>query len=523
MEALSEEFDVVIVGSGPTGATYARVIHDARPDVKILMVEAGPIIADPPGQHVANIADLKERERAQVASQGPNQFPYVLPATSGIASNVAGGDRGRALITRPGMFSVGSGEICGDGFPAAQASCNVGGMGSHWFGACPRPSKQESIGFIDAGEMEKALARAEKLLRVKNEQFRASRFAAHVERVVGGALNSGRTPDRYVQPMPMAVTLTPSGVTRSGPNVIFDYTASEGRNFVLRPETLCERVILDGNRAAGVRLRNRRTGTAKDVRANCVVIAGDSLRTPQLLFASGIRPHALGHFLNEHPQVSVMAEIDGLGEDEVHGNEPGDATAMSDSKAVAIASSGVTWIPYNGEDFLFSAMLVQVNPDTIPQTEAARLARKPLISIHLFGIQELRYENRLEFSETECDWIGMPAMKIHFSLSQRDKRTLEHGKELVLRLARVLGRPVEGETPWILPPGSSLHYQGTIRMGEKNDGRSVCDSKCRVWDLENLYVAGNGVIPTETACNPTLTSVALATMGAEDILVRLSS
>jgi C-glycoside oxidase len=520
----AEDVDVVIIGSGPTGATYARVVADASPAAKILVVEAGPVVADPPGLHMANIIDPEERERAQISSQGPNQFRYELAATSGTAHNRNTEERARALVTRPGLFPVGKGDILGDGFPAAQQSSNVGGMGSHWFGACPRPSELERIDLVDRGALDDAYNVAERLLRVSSTQFAGSKFAEHVERVLGDELDDGREPDRRVQPMPMAVTLTPHGVHRSGPNLILgDLLEGANPNFELRPETLCEKVLVADGRAVGVRLRDRASDTTTDVRAAHVVLACDSLRTPQLLFASGVRPRALGHYLNEHPQVSIMAEVDGVGSDTAHAGEVGNATAMSDSKAVAVAASGVTWVPYDGEVFPFHGMLAQIDPDTVPQEGREDRERKPLISVHFFTAQELRFENHVEFSETDTDWIGLPAMTIHHTLSEQDLETLERGKREALRLAGVLGGPADGETPWILPSGSSLHYQGTVRMGRADDGTSVCDPACRVWGFDNLYVAGNGVIPTRTACNPTLTSVALSVIGARDIAGRLGA
>ena len=480
MPEFTEDVDVVIVGSGPMGATYARVVTDARPGARVLLVEAGPVVADPPGLHMSNIIDPAERERAQIACQGPNQYRYELAAKSGIAHNAASADRARALVTRPGLFPVGRGDIWGDGFPAAQESSNVGGMGSHWFGACPRPSELERITFLDAEALEDAYLTAERLLGVSSTQFLGSPFAAHVERVLGEDLNQGRAPDRRVQAMPLAVTLTPHGVHRAGPNVILGgLLDGTSPGFELRPETLCEKVILAGGRAVGVQLRDRASGAVTAARAGHVVVAGDSLRTPQLLFASGVRPQALGHYLNEHPQVSMMAEVDGLGSDPGHAGEVGNATAMSDSTAVTVAPSGVTWIPYAGEAFPFHGMLSQIDPDTVSRSARDRRERKPMISVHFFVPQQPRFENRLEFSETETDWIGMPAMTIHHTLSERDLAVLERGKVEALRLSHVLGRPADGEAPWILPSGSSLHYQGTVRMGQANNG-TVSSSPSRM-------------------------------------------
>ena len=73
-----------------------------------------------------------------------------------------------------------------------------------------------------------------------------------------------------------------------------------------------------------------------------------------------------------------------------------------------------------------------------------------------------------------------------------------------------------------MPPGTSLHYEGSTRMGIENDGESVCDTYAKVWGFDNLFVGGNGVIPIATASNPTLTSVALAVRSSEQVIKQIN-
>src|SRR4051794_6242323 len=283
--------NVLIVGSGPTGATYARLLLEMNPHVTVLMVEAGPVVTDPIGMNVKNVPDPEQQAAARLASQGRSH-------ESGV-SGIPGGVVVEGTITaRQGTHLIGTAAEGSPGMPAAAGATCVGGQGVHWTCATPRPTGPERIPFIDDAEWDRLIEDAEGLLHVHRPSFDgAAQATAILERLRDEFAPDGIT----VRSLPVAADPRADGSLRwSGTDVVLDGVPDDPR-FTLRPETLCVRVVREGDRAVGAVLRDQRTGAEEEVRADVVVLAADAFRTPQLLWASDIRPEALGRYLTEHP------------------------------------------------------------------------------------------------------------------------------------------------------------------------------------------------------------------------------
>jgi choline dehydrogenase-like flavoprotein len=499
----TDDVDVVIVGSGPCGSAYARELHAQAPQARLLLVEVGPQISDPAGSHVKNIRDDARRQQAQLASQGPaaSQTP-----------------EGRQLVPgRAGTFLVdGHPDPAGGGMPAAAMSSNVGGMGAHWTCACPRPGGSERIDFIPETVMGAALDRAEEVLGVSRDAFNHAPFSSAVRDRLGKEFDRERPPARRVQPMPLAVRVdSGGGVHWSGADVVLADTLT-APTVELLTRTLCRRVLVDERgRAYGVELEDLQTGRARRVLARWVVVAADALRTPQLLWASGVRPAALGRYLNDQPQVIAAVRLD----DRLVAGHEAQARATGSGSTGAAQHSGVSWVPFD-EDHPFHGQVMQLDASPIPLAGDTAVAPGSIVGLGWFCRKELRAEDAITFDDDAVDAYGMPAMRIHYALTDNDRAAIDGAVAAIRRATSALGTPLD-ENPIVLPAGTSLHYQGSTRMGAVDDGASVCDVHSQVWGHPGLVVAGNGVIPTSTACNPTLTSVALAVLGARNIAAEL--
>jgi pyranose oxidase len=511
--------DVLIVGSGPIGSAYARAIYDTGPDTRILMVDVGPKLTDPPGMHVRNIADLRERLTAQVRSQGPSFTEDAVNTAAALIGLPPTGE-----FARPGTFYVSPERAAAratDTLSVAAISSNVGGMGAHWTCACPPPAGREVTPFLDHDEWEADLARAQELLSVRQDVFPRTAEGEAALRALNAEFDQDFADGRRAAPMPLACRVGPDGERYwVGPDVVLGSLATEPpATFELRPETLCRRLVVEDGRVTGAVLHDMASGTDMTVRAGVVVVACDGLRTPQLLWASGVRPRALGHYLNDHLQFggptmlapekieAVAAELDG---DYVEARRPSETDPVV----------GVFWLPFS-EAHPFSGQVMHFDMSPVQMVPTSQLDPARTVLVGYFVPKDIRFEDCVEFSDDETDVYGMPKMRITYRLTEADHQAIEAARKLHARAAAALGGFAPGSEPHMLPPGTSLHYQGTVRMGAQDDGESVCDSDCRVWGVENLFVGGNGVIPTPTAGNPTLTSVAHALRAARAVVAAL--
>jgi choline dehydrogenase-like flavoprotein len=503
--------DVAIVGSGPTGAAYARILSESCPAAVVATFEVGPLLADPPGVHVKNIVDPDQRALAQRRSEGP------APLDAGTPTDTMEGYADSApRLVRPGTFLLPTGfqQPGEDGLPGAAMSSNVGGMGAHWTGACPRPGGRERVEFL--ADLDELLAEGERLLNVDAHAFDDAPFASEVRKRLADALDAERAEDRRVGSMPLAVVRHDDGrVTWSGSDVVFGDATRSNPHFTLVPEALVSGVVVDGGRATGVRVRDLQDGTEHTVRARFVVVAADALRTPQLLWASGVRPRALGRWLNDQPQTVYAVRLRDV-------NPSPEADVDPRDEPEIVPQSGVSWVPYTDED-PFHGQVMQLDASPVPLADADEPMPGTIVGLGWFCAKDLQESDRVEFDDAEVDAYGMPAMRIHYRLTETDHASIAASRDAVRRAAAALGEPLDDRDPMTFPPGASLHYQGTVRMGRSDDGTSVCSPTSEVWGVAGLYVAGNGVIPTPIACNPTLTSVALAVGGARDIARKLTT
>ena len=85
-----------------------------------------------------------------------------------------------------------------------------------------------------------------------------------------------------------------------------------------------------------------------------------------------------------------------------------------------------------------------------------------------------RFEDGVTFDDDELDYRGFPNMTIEYELTEAEHAEIARGHRATCG-ARARRWASSSPSPACMPNGSSLHYMGTMRMGETDDGTSVAD------------------------------------------------
>jgi gluconate 2-dehydrogenase alpha chain len=296
----------------------------------------------------------------------------------------------------------------------------------------------------------------------------------------------------------------------------------------IRAETVVHEIVLDGTgrRARGVRGIDA-AGEPFEVSADHVIVAGGAFETPRLLLRSGIgNPDVVGRFLMYHFQTIVL----GIFPFRLHPHRGRAVTHLMDDPIVpddaARAAATDAGLPY------FRGGIVEHGGAAHPIMEAIHLPagelhtqlmlesqmRDRMAAFTIQGEDLPQATNRIDLDPSLRDVWGMPAGRATYASHRHEVACAQHWAP---RLEDVMREAGAESTFWVTsppidPPRAggdptpiSRHIMGTARMGD-DPRTSVCDRWQRLHDVQNVMVADSSVFPTSTGYGPTLTLVTLA-------------
>lgn len=491
------------------------------------MIDAGAQLSPRPGEHLKN-AYIYQHDTNLFASIIRGHLHTLSVPTSARAELAVNPAATPELGTNPSNARNAENPEQDPyrNLPAAAACYAVGGMGTHWTGATPRPhAKIERFDGIPDVEWDELFDAAERLLRVSTTEFDMSIRQRLVSEALAGEF--AELPEEFpVQSLPLAARRrrdNPRMVEWTGVDAILGPYAEGNENFTLLPQHLCTRLVLgESGRIEYAEVRDLNRSETVRIVADQYVVAAGAVLTPQILHASGIRPRALGRYLTEHPmtfcQVILRKDlVDGIPTDPRFARSLERHRLMFPDDKLPIPAEDPepnVWIPVTeGRPWHAQITRDAFHYGDVPPHVDGRL----IVDLRWFGIVDPRPDNRVTFSDTHTDVMGMPQPTFDFTLSNEDAARQHAMMNEMMRAASALGGFLPGSEPKFTAPGLPLHIAGTVRMGTDPDS-SVVDSNSKVWGVDNLYLGGNGVIPTGTACNPTLTSTAIALKAARHLL-----
>ncbi|MFH9015667.1 pyranose oxidase [Streptomyces sp. NPDC017943] len=564
------KYDVIIIGSGPVGCSFARDLVDRGQ--RVLMLDAGPQHSARYGEHLKN-AFLYQRNIDQFVSVIRGNLTPLSVAT-----------RNDPTVTLdPSSYRYDTSEYAGfqlnnqnplqresENLGACAATYVVGGMATHWTCAVPRfdrdlerrwkpaGSAPEQTYPINDTDMDAAYEEAERRLKRSTTAFKDSARHQLVKKVL-------RDAGFDVRDLPLAVERRSDEasefVTWSAADTVLRGDPDLARPgasplFTLKPEHQCLRLEHDGRRITGVEVRDLQTMEVAIYRAKAYVVACGAIPTPQLLYASGLHEKlpALGRYLTEQPMAFCQVVlrqplVDGAAELLGAVDDPEDrhhacraARRVADYRAsqqeivrrnqsqyLQMAADPLPFRKDDPDPNLYIPASVerpwhcQIHRDAfsygaVPPSIDTRL----IVDLRWFGISRPRRSNWVEFDATMKDTFDMPQATFHFKLTDAERDQAGRMMADMQKVATQLGGYMPGSEPQFLTPGLPLHIAGTTRMGsgeEKTAVRtSVVDPDSKVWGFDNLWLGGNGLHPFGNAGNPTLTSVAMAVRAAKNVL-----
>ncbi len=482
---MSEERQVVVIGSGPAGAAAAREL--AETGIAVTMLEAG------------------------------TDFPPGLLLRSG----------GKNLFRRtPPLREDGGHTVSGDPRTLCYVKLAPGGLSNNWTGAVPRFAPED---FTEGERLHERFRWPVTYSDLAPYYDKVERYLditadpRDVPQMPGGYVSyRNRIPDDW-RDVELSANKAGQGFTTypladGPPNLlVWRGTAFNSYTGVVRPlldrpnfrlKTGAHALQLEWSptkgKIAGVLYHSRQTERIERIRASAVVVACGPLGSAKLLHNSvstsfpdglGNSQGLLGRFLHDHPREWWTFQMD------------------RPRKLLAPAAY-MTRLPYESSAPLLATSWTLGVANVQDRIRSRFGLKGSIVSVQMIGTMIPSETCVARPSRTKKDEFGLPALDVCIRYSDAEVDNVVRARQHLMNLLDDAGsRSVMGEIVPTLFPGTIAHYGGTARM-HANPAYGVTDAWNRIHDAPNVLVCDAACFTTACEKNPTLTVMAIAARAA---------
>ncbi|KAI5968250.1 hypothetical protein CANMA_002466 [Candida margitis] len=313
----------------------------------------------------------------------------------------------------------------------------------------------------------------------------------------------------------------------------FRAAAATGSKFMDQVRVI--KILNENGTATGVLCQDEVSGRKfKITGPKKFVVSGGSLNTPTILKNSGFTNKNIGKNLKLHPAISVFGDFGREVQADHHKNSIMTAvcTQVDDLDGKAHGSKVETVLnapfiqaailPWKGSDQIRKDLLsynhlcgmVIINRDTSSGSVAGDPNKPEALYIDYNINKYDRYAllqallvtaDILYIEGAERILTPQSSIPIFESKIPKDKRTITD-KDYVEWREKVAATPLDA---YGVPYGSA-HQMSSCRMSGKGPSYGACDTKGKLFEASNIYVADASCMPTASGVNPMVTTMSLA-------------
>src|SRR6266581_5929201 len=555
-EKTSNQFDVVVVGSGASGGWACKRLTEAG--IKVALVDAGRPHTDKDyREHISPFA-LKYRDRAPevVRKTRPIQSlagcdeynydwfcndleePYTTPKEKPFSWV------GRLRLTggRTNVWGRVSLRLSDLDFKAASND----GYGEDW------PLSYKDVEpYYDLVERYVGISGSEESLEHLPDSFfqppvpltcQETLFRERVREKLGRVVMparsanltqplNGRGPCHYCGPCERGC------MTHSYFNSAFTTVADAlaSGNCTLISNAMVYKILMDSahNRANGVLYIDRNTRQPQELLSRAVILCAQAQESVRILLNSATREYpnglanssgVLGHYLTAHvrsgggsgefPSFGAKPSVEGGGPQKPLGiyiarfrnlpNTPPYKKFLRGFGYEGGSSIGFNWgAPGFGEAYKKAAL-------------------EPRASLEITGFGEVlpRWDNFVELDPDVKDVYGIPVLKIHMSDGENERAMIQDMGDSAGEMLEAAGAKNIRTYAHPSAPRWALHEAGIARMGA-DPKKSVLNQFQQTHDVKNLFVMDASGFTSNPCQNPTLTIMALCVRSCDYLMSEL--